>query len=307
MPKTVIHDHDGHVDDLLSCILLWLSPEIDLQAVGITNGDCYAPQIFEATQKMATFLNIDGPEIALTEDEVPNPFPENWRRESYIINELPLFEDNYLKKPYQQGRPRRIDSVFLDCLQNSKTPLTVVTTGPLTNIAKVLENNPELKEKIQEFIIMGGAVSVKGNVEEPGHDGSAEWNVYADPAAFKTILDTRLPIKLISLDLTNEMPVTKDFLQRLEAQAEKSKASALAAKLWSLVKGFDYYFWDTITAAVAIEPGLFTFKDVKIDVSTSGKNMGRTSQALFGKKVQLATQVNKQGFEELLLTTLSIR
>lgn len=307
MPKTVIHDHDGHVDDLLSCILLWLSPEIDLQAVGITNGDCYAPQIFEATQKMATFLNIDGPEIALTEDEVPNPFPENWRRESYIINELPLFEDNYLKKPYQQGRPRRIDSVFLDCLQNSKTPLTVVTTGPLTNIAKVLENNPELKEKIQEFIIMGGAVSVKGNVEEPGHDGSAEWNVYADPAAFKVILDTKLPIKLISLDLTNEMPVTKDFLQKLEAQAEKSKASALAAKLWSLVKGFDYYFWDTITAAVAIEPGLFTFKDVKIDVSTSGKNMGRTSQALFGKKVQLATQVNKQGFEELLLTTLSIR
>ncbi|HNM52323.1 MAG TPA: nucleoside hydrolase, partial [Candidatus Obscuribacter sp.] len=296
MPRTVIHDHDGHVDDLLSCILLWLSPEIDLQAVGITNGDCYAPQIFEATQKIATFLDIDGPEIAVTEDEVPNQFPDNWRRESYIINELPLFEDNYLKKPYQQGRPRRIDSVFLDCLSNSKMPLTVVTTGPLTNMARLLEAHPELKEKIQEFIIMGGAVSVKGNVEEPGHDGSAEWNVYADPLAFKQIVDTKLPIKLITLDLTNEMPVTKDFIGKLEAQAERSRASALAAKLWSLVKGFDYYFWDTITAAVAIEPGLFTFKDIKIDVSTSGKTMGRTSQALFGKKVQLATQVNKQGF-----------
>ncbi|MBI5171929.1 MAG: nucleoside hydrolase [Candidatus Obscuribacter sp.] len=307
MPRTVIHDHDGHVDDLLSCILLWLSPEIDLQAVGITNGDCYAPQIFEATQKIATFLDIDGPEIAVTEDEVPNQFPDNWRRESYIINELPLFEDNYLKKPYQQGRPRRIDSVFLDCLSNSKMPLTVVTTGPLTNMARLLDAHPELKEKIQEFIIMGGAVSVKGNVEEPGHDGSAEWNVYADPIAFKQIVDTKLPIKLITLDLTNEMPVTKDFIGKLEAQAERSRASALAAKLWSLVKGFDYYFWDTITAAVAIEPGLFTFKDIKIDVSTSGKTMGRTSQALFGKKVQLATQVNKQGFEDLLLSTLSIR
>ena len=307
MPRTVIHDHDGHVDDLLSCILLWLSPEIDLQAVGITNGDCYAPQIFEATQKIATFLDIDGPEIAVTEDEVPNQFPDNWRRESYIINELPLFEDNYLKKPYQQGRPRRIDSVFLDCLSNSKMPLTVVTTGPLTNMARLLEAHPELKEKIQEFIIMGAAVSVKGNVEEPGHDGSAEWNVYADPIAFKQIVDTKLPIKLITLDLTNEMPVTKDFIGKLEAQAERSRASALAAKLWSLVKGFDYYFWDTITAAVAIEPGLFTFKDIKIDVSTSGKTMGRTSQALFGKKVQLATQVNKQGFEDLLLSTLSIR
>ncbi|MBN8658842.1 MAG: nucleoside hydrolase [Candidatus Obscuribacter phosphatis] len=307
MPRTVIHDHDGHVDDLLSCILLWLSPEIDLQAVGITNGDCYAPQIFEATQKIATFLDIEGPEIAVTEDEVPNPFPDNWRRESYIINELPLFEDNYLKKTYQQGRPRRIDSVFLDCIANSKVPITVVTTGPLTNMANLLANHPEIKKNIQEFIIMGGAIRVKGNVEEPGHDGTAEWNVYADPSAFKQIVDSKLPIKLITLDLTNELPVTKDFLGKLEAQAEKSRASALAAKLWSLVKGFDYYFWDTITAAVAIEPGLFTFSDIKIDVSTSGKSMGRTNQALFGRKVQLATQVNKQGFEDLLLSTLSIR
>ena len=67
------------------------SPEIDLQAIGITNGDCYVDQIFEAMQKVATYLDIDGPEIAITEDDVPNQFPDNWRRESYIINELPFF------------------------------------------------------------------------------------------------------------------------------------------------------------------------------------------------------------------------
>jgi purine nucleosidase len=307
MPKPLIHDHDGHVDDLISCILLWLSPEIDLQAVGITNGDCYVNQIFEAMQKLATFLDIDGPEIAITEDDVPNQFPENWRRESYIINELPLFRDNYLKKPYQQGRPRRTESVFFDCLSNSRAPLTVVTTGPLTNVAKLLAVHPELKEKIQEFIIMGGALGVKGNVEEDGHDGSAEWNVYSDPHAFKQILETKLPIKLVTLDLTNELPVTKDFVAKLEQMGENSRASALAAKLWSLVKGFDYYFWDTITAAVAIEPGLFTFKEMKIDVSTSGRSMGKTSGSIFGKKVQVASQVDKQTFEDLLLSILATR
>jgi purine nucleosidase len=308
MPKTIIHDHDGHVDDLLSCILLWLSPEIDLQAVGITNGDCYAAQIFEATQKIATYLDIDGPEISLTEDEVPHPFPENWRRESYIINELPLFRDNYLKKPYQQGRPRNIDSVFYDCLSNSKTQMTVVTTGPLTNIAALLSKHPDIKDKIQEFIIMGGAISVKGNVEEEGHDGTAEWNVYADAQAFKVVLESKIPIKLITLDLTNDLPVTKEFLAKLEKQGENSRASLLAFKLWSLVKGFDYYFWDTITAACAMEPGLFTFKEVKIDVTTSGKSMGRTGQSLFGgRKVQVASGINKQAFEDLLLTTLAIR
>jgi purine nucleosidase len=307
MPKPLIHDHDGHVDDLLSCILLWLSPEIDLQAIGITNGDCYVDQIFEAMQKVATYLDIDGPEIAIIEDDVPNQFPENWRRESYIINELPLFRDNYLKKPYQQGRPRRTDSVFFDCLSNSKVPLTVVTTGPLTNVAKLLAANPELKENIQEFIIMGGALNVKGNVEEDGTDGTAEWNVYSDPTAFKQILETKLPIKLITLDLTNELPVTKDFVAKLEELGENSRACALAAKLWSLVKGFDYYFWDTITAAVAIQPGLFTFKEMKIDVSTSGRNMGKTSGSMFGKKVQVATQVDKKAFEDLLLSILATR
>ena len=307
MPKPLIHDHDGHVDDLLSCILLWLSPEIDLQAIGITNGDCYVDQIFEAMQKVATYLDIDGPEIAIIEDDVPNQFPENWRRESYIINELPLFRDNYLKKPYQHGRPRRTDSVFFDCLSNSKVPLTVVTTGPLTNVAKLLAANPELKENIQEFIIMGGALNVKGNVEEDGTDGTAEWNVYSDPMAFKQILETKLPIKLITLDLTNELPVTKDFVAKLEELGENSRACALAAKLWSLVKGFDYYFWDTITAAVAIQPGLFTFKEMKIDVSTSGRNMGKTSGSMFGKKVQVATQVDKKSFEDLLLSILATR
>ena len=133
------------------------------------------------------------------------------------------------------------------------------------------------------------------------------WNDDADARAFQKVVASIVPTKLITVDLSNEMPVRKGFLGKLEAQSEHSMASALAATLWSLVKGFDYYFWDTITAAVAIEPSLFTFKDIKIDVSTSGKTMGRTNQALFGRKVQVATQVNKQGFEDLLLSTLSIR
>src|SRR5271167_4234015 len=101
MPRLVIHDNDGHVDDLLSSILLWLSPEVELQAVTLTNGDCYADQSFEALLKMATYLDLEGSEIAYTDDPVPNPFPENWRRESFIMNEIPIFSENALKKPYQ--------------------------------------------------------------------------------------------------------------------------------------------------------------------------------------------------------------
>lgn len=308
MTKPVLHDHDGHVDDLLSTVLLWLAPEVDLQAVGITNGDCYHDQAFEAMIKIATYLDLEGTEIAVCPDDVPNPFPDSWRRESHIINELPLFGENYLKKSYQQGRPRRTEAVFGHCLSNSKVPLTVVTTGPLTSIARLLNQQPELASNIEELIMMGGAINVAGNVEDDGHDGSAEWNIYADPAAFKTVLDTKIPLKLITLDLTNQLPVTKEFISKLEAQAEAHKASNLAAKLWSLVKGFEYYFWDTITAAAIIDPTLFKFKEMRIDVSTSGKNQGKTSTSLFGgKKVKVASQLDKAAFEDLLLKIFALR
>lgn len=307
MPKPLILDNDGHVDDMLSCVLLYLSQDVELQAIGITNGDCYADQAFEALLKMATYLDFEGTEIAYNEDPMPNPFPDNWRRESYIINELPIFSEIDLRKRYQQGKGRRSDTLFTDVLSHSKRALTVVTTGPLTVIATILRNQPELKKNIQEFIIMGGAINAPGNVEENGYDGTAEWNVFADPPAFKTVLDSGVPIKLITLDITNNLPVHAEFLQKLEEQSPGSRASKLAVKLWSLVKGFNYYFWDTVTAAAAIRPELFTFKDMKIDVALQGKSLGKTSTAMFGRKVQVATSVDKAAFETLLLSILAKR
>ncbi len=308
MPIPVLHDNDGHVDDLLSCLLLWLSPQIDLQAITITDGDCYAIQSFEALLKMATYLDLEGAEVAYSEDPVPNPFPDNWRRESYIMNELPLFSEITLKKLYQQGKGRKSQAVITDCLTHSRAPVTLVVTGPLTNLATVFKAAPELKSKVSEFVIMGGALHVPGNVEEQGHDGSAEWNLYADPAAAKAILDLGVAVKIIPLDTTNELPVTKDFLARLEKQADRFNASILATKLWSLVKGFEYYFWDTITAAATIAPEIFTFKEMRVEIATSGRSTGKLSGALFGgRKVKVATSIQKEAFEELLLEILRTR
>lgn len=308
MPKPVIHDNDGHVDDLLSGLLLWLSSEVDLQAVTLTDGDCYAAQSFEALLKMATYLDLEGAEVAYSEDPVLNPFPDNWRRESYIMNELPLFSEISLKKVYQQGKGRKSQTVISDCLSHTKTPMSIVVTGPLTNLADVFLKNPELKNMVDEFVIMGGAINVPGNVETEGHDGSAEWNIYADPPAAKAIFDLNTPIKLVPLDVTNQLPVTKEFLARLEEQTDRFRASRLAARLWSLVKGFEYYFWDTVTVAATIAPHLFTFKEMRVDVTTQGRSAGKLSTVLFGgRKVKVATAVQKEGFEDFLLELLATK
>jgi purine nucleosidase len=305
MPRPVIHDNDGHVDDLLSTLLLWLHPEIDLQAVTLTDGDCYVQQAYEAMVKMATYLELEGAEIGYSEDPVPNEFPENWRRESYIINELPIFSENALKKPYQAGRPRKSQALIADILANSKRPITLVTTGPLTNVAPVFVERPELREKVDEVIAMGGAFNVSGNVEHPEHDGTAEWNFFADPPAAKAMLDTGIHMRLIPLDVTNKVPITREFLARVDEQADRYRASQLAAKIYSLVKGLNYYFWDTLTVAAAIHPDMFTYKDMRIDIAANGKSQGKSSSTFFGgKKAKIALEMDKERFEDLVLATL---
>jgi purine nucleosidase len=306
MAKSVIHNHDGHVDDILACLLLWLHSEVDLQVVGITNGDCYFDQSFEAMLKIATYLDLEGPEIAVSEDCMPNPFPDNWRRESYIINELPLFGANDFKKPYKQGKRRKVEHAFTDCLSHSKTPVTVVVTCPMLNIANMLRGEPQLKSNIGEIITMSGALQVPGNVDLDGCDGSAEWNVYADAVSYKEVVEASPNLTIIPLDVTNQLRVTPEFISRLEAQSDRSKASLLAFKLFSLVKGFEYYFWDTLTAAAVIEPSIFTFKEIKIDVSTQGKSTGRITTSIFGgRKVRVATAANRSQFENLVLSILA--
>jgi purine nucleosidase len=257
---------------------------------------------------MATFLDLEGPEIAYCEDPVANPFPDQWRRESALYNQMPLYGELGLKKLYQGGKARKSDQVIKDCLSNTKQPITMVTTGPLTNVARVFEDRPELKNKVEEFVIMGGAIKVPGNVEQEKSDGSAEWNIFADPQAAKIVFDLGVPICLVPLDVTNELPFDKEFLGKVLAQAENYQASRLAGSMWSLVKGIVYYFWDTVTAAAVIEPSLFKFRDMRIDVATSGKAQGRTSPVLFGgRKVKCAIGVDKDGFKDLLLDLLATK
>src|SRR5262249_560538 len=117
--------------------------------------------------------------------------------------------------------------------------------------------------------------------------------------------ETGIPMRLITLDVTNEVPMTQEFLSRLDKQSDTHRASLLAVKLWSLVKGFSYYFWDTVTAAAAIDPTIFTFKEQKIDVAISGKSRAKPASSFFpGRKVKVATALDKPKFEDLLLTIL---
>lgn len=110
-------------------------------------------------------------------------------------------------KPCTAGRLQA--SFTFDC-QNDTRPVSThpaghAHAGPLSNLAYALDTYPQLADRIQQVWWMGGALRVRGNVYEPGSDGSAEWNAYWDPAALASVWRSSVPLTLVPLDGTNKV------------------------------------------------------------------------------------------------------
>ncbi|SUM35180.1 inosine-uridine preferring nucleoside hydrolase [Staphylococcus gallinarum] len=103
--------------------------------------------------------------------------------------------------------------ILLKSYINATEKITLLFTGPLTDLAKALTVDPTITEHIERLVWMGGTFLSKGNVEEPEHDGTAEWNAFWDPEAVKTVFDTDIKIDMVALESTNQVPLTWDIRQ----------------------------------------------------------------------------------------------
>ncbi len=109
--------------------------------------------------------------------------------------------------------PQRMTGIELmaKCLRESPEPVTLVPTGPLTNIALLLAAHPELKPKIARIVLMGGAAGT-GNWTP-----AAEFNIYVDPEAADMVFKSGIPITMCGLDVTHEAQVMDADIERVRA------------------------------------------------------------------------------------------
>lgn len=192
-------------------------------------------------------------------------------------------------------------------LREAEEPVTVLITGPVTNLAAALTAEPALAEKVEQVVWMGGAINVPGNVRDYDHDGSAEWNAYWDPPATYNLWQTDVPITLFSLDATNHVQVKRDFLHRL-AQQRRYPLSDLVGQCWALTVGtiptyeYTYYMWDTLTTGYLGAPRYITFREVRSEVIPHGPSAGRIKEIeQGGKLIRLADTIDVEGFQRYLL------
>ncbi|MFT8726613.1 MAG: nucleoside hydrolase [Liquorilactobacillus ghanensis] len=304
MNKCVYFSHDGGVDDLVSLFLL-LQMNVDLLGVSVVDADSYVAPATEASRKIVDrFGHGKNLAISVSTARGVHPFPKEWRLTTFQQNALPILNESGTIRTPITTQPAQLD--LLQHLQATVEPVTLLFTGPLTDLARVLEMEPQISAKIEKLIWMGGTFLENGNVAEPDSDGTQEWNAFWDPAAVATVFASPIKIDLVSLESTNNVPLTAAIRQHWATYRRFSgfdflgNSYALVPELRQFATNSTYYLWDVLTTCYFYQPDLVKTKKVLCKVNTTAPSDGRLYQDATGREVTLAYDVNSTKFFKLL-------
>ena len=302
--ELVFMEHDGAIDDILSQLLLMTMENKKIIGINVTPADCFLEPAIESTYKILQFFSKENIEIGRSELNGINAFPSEWRAKPEIINALPaLINFSEPPNPYEY---KEASKLLTEKLIEANAKVSILMTGPCSNLVNAIKQQPILKEKIKKIIWMGGAFRTQGNVQTYQHNGTAEWNVYWDPKSSKELLEMNLPLVCIPLDVTNKVPVTKKFLSRL-AEQSNFKLSNLAGQFWALTINtipnyyYVYFMWDMLATSYLAIPEEFTTETVRAYVSERPPNAGQTIIGEKGHEITIATGVNNEAFYNYVL------
>lgn len=179
--------------------------------------------------------------------------------------------------------------------------VTLVATGPLTNLAIALEYHPRDLQNLAGVVFMGGALTVPGNVTP-----AAEFNIYTDPDAAEVVLNSDLQLTMVGLDVTQQVCFDEGDLRKLAAGGGNSTAVS-AMSSYYIEKHGQMPLHDPLALLAALKPDFFTFRTLPLVIETRGAFCrGQTIADFSGEqnwnKVRVAWQADKDRCKEYLMS-----
>ncbi len=301
----VILDMDPGHDDAVALVLACGAPELEIRAVTTVSGN--AP-LSKTTKNALRVLSLIGREDVPVGAGAETPLARPLRTAEDIHGESGL-EGAELPELAHEPDGRGAVRLMADIVEASAEPVTLVATGPLTNVATFVEEHPRLAGKIARIFLMGGSMGL-GNVTP-----AAEFNIYVDPEAARVVFESGLPITMAGLDVTRKATVGSEGLERLRSFGWVGEAIAKGmtfyAGAYEAVTGSDAPpIHDAVAVAAALEPGILKTQLMRVEIECKGEfTRGETVCDLRGvwdkePNAEVALDLDEAAFFEILYRSL---
>lgn len=305
--KKIIIDTDPGIDDAIALCYAIAHPQLDIRALTSIFGNVSSEL---AAQNALRLCNLTGADIPVARgaatplEMAPHPHADFVHGANGFGNiELPVGE--------QKTASDSAAEMIVNQVHAHPSEITIIAVGPLTNLALALDLAPDIAEKVQEIIVMGGVFYRPGNVTP-----YAEANIWNDPHAARKVLTASWPVTIHGLDVTYQIAFDHDFFDQI------ALANPVTGDFLRAAADFYIRFYkerhdfagccphDLLAIVYASNPQWFTCEDAIFDVVTSGEQAGRTlnlmetgDNVISNKKI--ATHVNKDALLADYLETIA--
>jgi len=303
-PKRIIIDTDPGVDDALTCLLALASPEIQLEALTITQGNVTVEKGTRNALAVLELLHANHIPVAKgTSLPLVGPLLASDRLHGHSG-----LGNARLPKPAMQPVPQHAIDYLIKRFLAEPGELSLFAIGPLTNVALAIRKEPRFAGAVKEMVIMGGAIREGGNITP-----QAEFNMYCDPHAAHIVFHSGIPITLIPLDVTHKTMLYADQINQFKKSdspifrfiADSTADYIRFTESKTGIPGCALH--DPLTLATVIAPELLTLEEHYVDVDISGGVSAGSTFADFhhttGKppNMKVALDVRGEQFVELFL------
>ena len=304
MRTPIILDCDPGHDDAIALLLALASPELELLGVTTTYGN----QTLEKTTANALrVLELAGRADVSVAAGAAAPLARELVVAAHVHGESGLDGPTL---PPPTAEPVSHDAVawIADAVADAEAPVTLVPTGPLTNIARYLQAHGT--ERIERIVLMGGAIA-EGNMTP-----AAEFNIWADPEAAQLVFDAKLDVTMIGLDVTHKAVTGAEVQRRLR---ESGSVGVFVAELVDFFTVYhrQTYGWDgapihdAVAVAHVLRPGLVETKLRNVAVELESEFCrGRTVVDLWLRtdrpaNAHVGVDLDTQAFFDLLVERIA--
>jgi len=302
MGTPIVLDCDPGHDDAIALLLALASPEVELLGVTTTYGN---QTLEKTTQNALRVLELVGRTDVPVAAGAERPLERELVVAAHVHGESGL--DGPVL-PEATTTPSSDDAVAFIAVRGASVPVTVVPTGPLTNVARYLAAHGG--EGIDHIVLMGGSIA-EGNFTP-----AAEFNVWCDPEAAARVFASGLDVTMVGLDVTHKALLGPAEEARLRATG---RIGAFVAELNVFVSRYhrDTYGWDgapihdAVAVAQVVRPELVEMRRRNVEIELDSElTRGRTVVDLWNRtdrapNANVAVGLDREGFFDLLIERIA--